>query len=63
MKKNDRTSEREYEDRLHHLMKSAFNAQLKPLKSLRTVTQKRRALKKAPPETPGFTKSGTTRSG
>jgi hypothetical protein len=63
MKKPDRIGEREYQDRLHHLMKSAFNGQLQPLKSLRTVTQKRRALKKAPAETSGFTKSDTTRSG
>jgi hypothetical protein len=63
MKKNDRINEREYQDRLHHLMKSAFNAQLQPLKSLRTVTQKRRALKKGPSETSGLTKSGPTRSG
>jgi hypothetical protein len=43
MKDNDRTSEREYQDRLESLLKNAFNTQLRPLKSLETATKKRRA--------------------
>jgi len=46
MKKKDRISEREYQDRLESLLKSAFNTQLQPLRSLETATKKRRALKK-----------------
>jgi hypothetical protein len=46
MKKTDRTGEREYQDCLNNSMKSACNAQLQPLRSLRTATKKRRALKK-----------------
>jgi hypothetical protein len=40
MKDNDRTSEREYQDRLESLLKNAFNTQLRPLKSLETATKK-----------------------
>jgi hypothetical protein len=47
MKDKDRTSEREYQDRLESLLKNAFNTQLRPLKSLETATKKRRAQKKA----------------
>jgi hypothetical protein len=46
MKQKDQISEREYQDRLKGLLKSAFNTQLQPLRSLRTATKKRRALKK-----------------
>jgi hypothetical protein len=46
MKKKDRISEREYQGRLESLLKSAFNTQLQPLRSLETATKKRRALKK-----------------
>jgi hypothetical protein len=46
MKKKDRISEREYQGRLKNLLKSAFNTQLQPLRSLNTATKKRRALKK-----------------
>ena len=35
MKKKDRISEREYQDRLESLLKSAFNTQLQPLGHLR----------------------------
>jgi hypothetical protein len=42
----DRISEREYHDRLTSLMKGNFNAQLKPLRSLKTATKKRRGRKK-----------------
>jgi hypothetical protein len=62
MKDNDRTSEREYQDRLESLLKNAFNTQLRPLKSLETATKKRRAQKKAATN-PGFTRSMTTTSG
>jgi hypothetical protein len=61
MKDKDRTSEREYQDRLESLLKNAFNTQLRPLKSLETATKKRRAQKKAASNS-GFTRSTTTTS-
>ena len=61
MKDKDRTSEREYQDRLESLLKNAYNTQLRPLKSLKTATKKRRAQKAA--GHPGFTRSMTTTSG
>ena len=63
MKKKDRTSEREYQSRLESLLKSAFNAQLQPLRSLETATKKRRARKKKAVKNSGFTKSSTPASG
>ena len=63
MKKEDRISEREYRGRLESLLKSAFNTQLQPLKSLETATKKRRALKKKAAKNSEFTKSSTTASG
>ena len=63
MKRRDRISEREYQGRLETLLKSAFNTQLQPLRSLKTATKKRRALKKRVAENFGFTKSSTTASG
>ena len=63
MKKEDRISEREYRGRLESLLKSTFNTQLQPLKSLETATKKRRALKGKAAEISGFTKSSTTASG
>ena len=63
MKKKARISEREYQRRLESLLKSAFNTQLQPLKSLDTATKKRRALKKKAARNSEFTKSGTTASG
>ena len=64
MKKKDRISEREYQGRLESLLKSAFNTQLQPLKSLETATKKRRALKKRKTaKNSGFTQSSTTSSG
>ena len=63
MKKKDRTSERGYLGRLESLLKSAFNTQLQPLRSLETATKKRRALKKTAAKNSGFTKSSTTASG
>ena len=46
MKKKDRISERGDQDRIERLLKIAFNTELKPLRSLKTATKKRRALKK-----------------
>ena len=63
MKKEDRISEREYQRRLEGLLKSAFNTQLQPLRSLETATKKRRALKKKAAKNSRFTKSSTTASG
>ena len=63
MKKKARISEREYQRRLEVLLKSTFNTQLQPLKSLETRTKKRRALKKKAAKNSGFTKPSTTASG
>jgi hypothetical protein len=63
MNEKDRVSEREYQGRLKSLMKSAFNTQLQPLRSLKTATKRRRALKKKVAKNSGFTKSSTTASG
>jgi hypothetical protein len=63
MKKKDRISEREHQDRLEGLLKSAFNTQLQPLRSLETATKKRRALKNKAAKNSSFTKSSTTASG
>ena len=63
MKMKDRISEREYRGRLESLLKSAFNTQLQPLRSLETATKKRRALKKKAAKNSEFTKSSTTASG
>ena len=63
MEKKDRISEGEYQGRLESLLKSAFNTQLQPLRSLETATKKRRALKKKAAKNSGFTQSNTTASG
>jgi hypothetical protein len=63
MKKKHRISEPEYQDRLESLLKSAFNTQLQPLRSLETATKKRRGLKKKAAKNSEFTKSSTTASG
>jgi hypothetical protein len=63
MKEKDRISEVEDQDRLKSLLKSAFNTQLQPLRSLRTATKKRRTLRKKAAKTSGFTNSSTTASG
>ena len=63
MKRKDRISEREYQGRLGTLLKSAFNTQLQPLRSLKTATKKRRALKKMVATNSGFAKSNTAASG
>ncbi len=62
MKKKNRTSERERQGRLEGLLKSAFNTQLRPLRSLETATKKRRALKKKAAKHSEFTKSSSTAS-
>ena len=59
----DRISEREYQDCLKSFLKSAFNTQVQPLRSLMTATKKRRALKKKAAKNSGFTKSSATASG
>ena len=43
-------------------LKSAFDTRLQPLRTLRTATKKRRALKKKAATDSGLTKSGTTAS-
>jgi hypothetical protein len=63
MKEKARISEREYQRRLEVLLKSTFNTQLQPLKSLETATKKRRALKRKAAEISGSTRSSTTASG
>ena len=63
MKDIDRTSEREYQDRLESLLKNALNTNLQPLRALETATKKRRALKKKAAKNSGFTQSNTTASG
>jgi hypothetical protein len=63
MNEKDQVSEREYQGRLKSLLKSAFNTQLQPLRSLKTATKRRRALKKKVAKHSGFTKSSTTASG
>ena len=47
MKAKDRICEREYKIRLESMLKTAFNTQVQPLRSLQTATKKRRAQKKA----------------
>jgi len=46
MKKNDRINERECQGRLESLLKSAFNTQLQPLRSLETATKKTESAEK-----------------
>jgi hypothetical protein len=55
MKKKDPISEREYQGRLD-LLRRTFNTQLQPLRSLKTATKKRRALKKQATENSGIAK-------
>ena len=62
MKQKIQLSEREYEGRLKRLLKDAFNPELQPLRSMETVTKKRRALKKKEAKNSGPTKSGTSAS-
>jgi hypothetical protein len=53
----------EDQGRLETSLKSAFNTQLQPLRSLKTATKKRRALKKIAAKNSGLAKSSTTASG
>jgi len=62
MKQKIQLGEREYRGRLKSLLNNAFNAELQPLRSLETVTKKRRALKKRSARNPAFTKSSRTTS-
>jgi hypothetical protein len=62
MKQKTQLNEREYQDRLKSLLKDAFNTDLRPLRSLQTVTKKRRALKKKEARSSRFTKPGTAAS-
>jgi hypothetical protein len=62
MKQKIQFNECEYRGRLKSLLKDAFNAEVQPLRSLETVTKKRRALKKKDARNPPFTKSSTTAS-
>jgi len=62
MKYKDCITEREYQDRLESLLKTALNTNLRPLRSLETATKKRRAQKKNAADS-GFTKSTKTNSG
>jgi hypothetical protein len=52
MNNEDPISEREYQGRLD-LPRKPFNTQLQPLRSLKTATKKRRALKKPPQKVRG----------
>jgi hypothetical protein len=62
MKQKIQLSESQYQVRLKGLLKDAFNTELQPLKSLQTVTKKRRALKRKEARNSGLTKPGTTAS-
>ena len=62
MKKKIQLSEREYQGRLKSLLKDAFNSELQPLRSMETVTKKRRALKKWDARNCGTTKPDTAAS-
>jgi hypothetical protein len=61
MKAKDRICEREYKIRLESMLKTAFNTQVQPLRSLQTATKKRRAQKKVANNS-AFTKSTTPTS-
>jgi hypothetical protein len=63
MKDKDRICEREHQARLESLLKTTFNTQLQPLRSLETATKKRRTQKKEAASNSGFTRSTTTTSG
>jgi hypothetical protein len=62
MKHKVRVSEREYQGHLKNLLKNAFNTEPQQLRSLKTVTKRRRALKKEAAENSGSAKSSTPRS-
>jgi hypothetical protein len=62
MKQKIQLSESEYRDRLKSLLKDSFNTELQPLKSMETVTKKRRALKKKEAKNSDSAKSGAAAS-
>jgi hypothetical protein len=62
MKPKIHLNECEYRGRLKSLLKDSFNTELQPLKSLETVTRKRRALKKKEAKNSNSEKSGTAAS-
>ena len=62
MKRKDLIGERESQHLLKSLLKSSFNTQLQPLRSLKTATKKRRALKRRAAKNSGFEKSSTMTS-
>ena len=62
MKRNVRVSECEYQGRLKDLLNNTFTTELQPLKSLQTVTMKRRALKKKAAKDSAVTRSGRAAS-
>jgi hypothetical protein len=63
MNKKDRISEYEHQGRLSTLLNGAFNMRLQPLRSLKTATKKRRAVKRLAAANSGTTKPNTTTSG
>ena len=63
MKQKIQLGEREHQDRLKGLLKDRFNTELQPLRSLETVTKKRRALRKREARSARFTKPDTMTSG
>ena len=63
MKYKYHIGEREYQDRLESLLKSVFNTNLQPLRSLETATKKRRAQRKKAATDSEFTESTKTTSG
>jgi hypothetical protein len=46
MKRKDRINERKYDGHLTTMLTSAFNTELQPLRSLKTATKRRRAMRK-----------------
>ena len=62
MKPKVQLNEDEYRGRLKSLLKDSFNTELQPLKSMETITKKRRALKKKEARSSRFTKPGTASS-
>lgn len=63
MRDKARISECEYQGLLESVLKSTFNTELRPLRSLETATKKRRAQKKKTANNSGFTKSTRKTSG
>jgi hypothetical protein len=63
MKQKIQINQCEYQGRLKSLLKDAFNTELQPLRSLQTVTKKRRALKKKETRNSAITKPRTASPG